>query len=188
MDFGDSQYKFQQGLNDQSWGAAKQAQIANSQATGTQAKFQTGLLNGDPNTIKALQQLMGLFGGGGIGGAAGGKGGSGINGGYSGLLNQEIGNIDQMGKGRTNDINQAYHDSSQGALATLSDKGIGGGSFTADAFNGAERNRQSSLNELNDQLLGAKNQAYNTVGVAGVNAQQQQMMAILGPLLQNLLG
>lgn len=162
--------------------AGNNAQQANFGAMGAQAGLLKGLFSGNPQSMGILQHLLGMLTGGGNSSSSSGGGG------FGDLLNKELGNIDQMGAGRRTDINQAYHDSSQGAMAALSDKGIGGGSFTTDAFNGAERNRQSSLNELNDQLLGAKNQAYNSVGLAGANAQQQSRYQVLAPFLSSLLG
>lgn len=163
--------------------AGQNAQQANYGAVGAQAGLLKGLFTGNQQSMGILQNLLGL-----LSGSMSGSSSKGGAGGYGDLLKSELGNIDQMGAGRTNDINQGYQDSTHSALAALSDKGIGGGSFTTDAYAGAERNRQSSLNELNDQLLGAKNQAYNSVGLAGANAQQQSRFSILAPFLSSLLG
>lgn len=162
--------------------AGNTAQQANYGAMGAQAGLLQGLFSGNQQSMGILQNLLGMLTG------SGSSSSSQNGGGFGDLLNKELGNIDQMGAGRTNDINQAYHDSVGAGLSALSDKGIGGGSFTTDAYNSSERDRQSSLNQLNDQLLGAKNQAYNTVGMAGANAQQQSRMQILSPFLSSLLG
>lgn len=64
--------------------------------------------------------------------------------------------IDQMGGADRLRINRGFDAAEQGALANLSDRGLGGSSSSANISLGTERERQQALTGVEDQLLGRR--------------------------------
>lgn len=89
------------------------------------------------------------------------------------LQNQLLGDINQMGASRTGQINEQFSTTTNNALARLSDRGIGGSTYAVNAAQGAERQRQFALNDLQDRLLGQKIDVRQQYGNALFGAEQQ---------------
>lgn len=84
-----------------------------------------------------------------------------------------LGDINQMGESRKGEINQQFTDTTNNALANLYDRGIGGSTFTVNAFQGAEKNRQFALNDLNEQLLQKRVDVKQNLGNTLLGAESQ---------------
>lgn len=137
------------------------------------------------NLLKQREQLLAslLGGGGGQFGQPGFlEGGGGIGGGFSGLLESVIGDISQTGEAQRQRINQGFDASLQSQLSRLSDRGLGSSNLAANLATGVERERQTSLTELEDALLGRRASARQQIGLAGLNQQQNFMMQLLSQL------
>lgn len=122
-----------------------------------------------------ILQLLGIGGGaGGSNGSISGSGGGGASpADYSGLMGQVNALLGQVGQSRTNDINRSVNDSVNSSLAHLDDRGFGSSSLSANTVQGGERVRQDSLGQLSDELLGQRSSALQNIGLAGLNAQNQ---------------
>ncbi len=106
-----------------------------------------------------------------------------------GLQGNLLGQIDQTGQARTGQINQDYTDTVNNSRARLSDRGIGGSTFDLTAGLGAQRNRQTSLNQLSDNLLGQKMNVQNQLGQYGFGVQEKSFQPQTDPnFLMQLLG
>lgn len=116
-----------------------------------------------------------------------GQGYQSLIGGIQGLTGNLLGQIDQLGSQRRTQIDQAFNTQSNNAVARTLDRGVGG-SFIANAGRGAERDRQLSLNGLNDQLLSQKIGVQNQLGQLGFNALEKSFQPQAdSSLLLNLL-
>lgn len=157
--------------------AQNQADLVGAQAT--KATDVNNLLfgkGGDPTgQFSKILQLLGIGGAGGAGGSsASASGGGGANpADYAALLGNVDNLIGQTGSARANDINRGVNDSTNTSLARLQDRGLASSSLSANTAQGGERVRQDSLNTLMDQLLGQRSNAMQSIGLAGLNAQNQ---------------
>jgi hypothetical protein len=93
-----------------------------------------------------------------------------------------------MGASRRGEIDEAFQNTTNNAMARLQDRGIGGSTFALTAQQGAERQRQHNLNQLQDQLLSQRVGVQQQLGQAGFGALERfiQPQADSG-LLVNLL-
>jgi hypothetical protein len=146
-----------------------------------------------------------FFGGGATGGVPGGAGatppplgsvgpGAAV-GGYAGLQNQLLGQMEKMGESRRSAINEAFDKSLDDSLARLSDRGFGNSSGLATIEAGNQRDRQRALTELEDSLLGQRVGVQSTIGLAGLQSADRFRMAQMQPqlnaqaqMLQGLFG
>ena len=88
--------------------------------------------------------------------------------------------IDKIEAARTAEINRSSQEALNTSLARLQDRGLGGSTFALNAATGAERDKQSSLNDLSGQIGG--------LDIQGVRAGQQQQQSQIQLLMQLLNG
>jgi hypothetical protein len=141
----------------------------------------------------AIGDLNGAFGFGGSG--SGSRGGPANTAGYKELSDSLLGQIGSQGTSQTEKINRSYDASLDSSLARLYDRGFGNSSISTSTQLESDRNRQSSLTELNDSLLSQKIGVGSQIGLAGLNAdnanrraQQQFQYQLYGGLLGGLFG
>jgi hypothetical protein len=169
---------------------------------GLQLDTQRQVLSSQKQKQQLLDQLLGGSFGGGSGGGlfgnvgqvfqhegSGGAGGGvasipGLPQGYQSLLDRTVGDISRLGGARRQQIEQGSQSALNSALARLSDRGLGSSSLQANLATGAEQQKQMSLQELEDDLLGRQIGATQQIGGQGLQAQQSLIMQ----LLQSLLG
>jgi hypothetical protein len=99
------------------------------------------------------QRLLDSLLGGGFSGEASAEFEGDLFGGYRDRANSLI---DQLGDADRLRINRGFEAAEQGALANLSDRGLGGSSSSANISLGTEREKQEALTGLEDQLLGKR--------------------------------
>lgn len=122
----------------------------------------------------------GLLGGGGAGTPpVGGVGAPGTVG-VTNPANPFQAGIDKIEQSRTAAINRSSDEALNTSLARLQDRGLGGSTFALNAATGAERDKQSSLNDLSGQIGG--------LDIQGVQAGHKQQMDQIQILMQLLNG
>ena len=89
----------------------------------------------------------------------------------SGLFND-------LGKGRRQQINQAFNDQAGSTLAGLEDRGLASSNILPTALQGNERERQFALTDLADTVAQTK--------IGAVQTQQSQLISLLNSLLGSL--
>lgn len=130
------------------------------------------------------------FGGGGMGGA-GGAGSGGMAGGYQELSDSLLGQIQQQGGSQRDRINESFDTSLNSSLARLYDRGFGNSSLVETTQQGSDRQRQFALNDLSDSLLSQQIGVQSPIGLAGLNAQQNQQrfqQQLFGNLFGGIFG
>lgn len=97
-------------------------------------------------------------------------------GGANDLFNQNMADIAQMGLGEQNRINQRFDDLNQSNAAALQARGLGGSNLVGASASQTERDRNTSLLDVQDRLAGLR-----------VGARSEENQRRTG-ILQQLLG
>jgi len=147
--------------------------------------------------LGAYGDVLGGLGMGGLSGSASGSasGGGGDTSGYGALSDSLLGELQGAGDSQREKINRSFDTSLDSSLARLSDRGWGNSSLVESTEGASQRNRQSSLSELEDNLLQQRVGVKSQIGLAGLNAQQQNQrynqqyqQQIIGNLFGGLFG
>lgn len=178
----DPNYQFQNeqiSQREQSITAQQRAQAGLGEAELTRANdlnsllFGKGGVKGSTNQFGKLLAMLG-FGGGGDGSASGSGGGGANPGDYAALLGNVDALISQTGQSQRNTINRNIDNGVNSSLARLQDRGLASSNLTANTVVGGERARNDNQTQLMDALLGQRAGAMQNIGLAGLNAKNQQ--------------
>lgn len=146
---------------------------------------QRQLLDQQKQKSRLLEQLVGGGGGGQIGQPGGpdsGVGGGSLSGGFQGLLDSVLGDLSSVGESQRGRINESYDTALNNQLALFADRGLLSSNLAGNALTGVNRERQSSLTELEDTLSQRRAGAKTQIGLAGLSQQQDMLMQLLSLL------
>jgi hypothetical protein len=110
---------------------------------------------------------------------------------YDKLRNELLGQLEGYGDSQRDSINRGYDNSLDASIAKLHDRGFGNSSLIESTQLQSDRNRQSSMTELEDSIMGQKLGIGQNVGLAGLAAQQQlriQQQQLANQLLGGFFG